>query len=84
MAIKLREIVNFPIHQATHTNDIFKLLGGHKDDVFVYDRYSHFQHPLYILLATYRMPKLQSSYMYIYITKKKKKKAQAPSSTYSP
>ena len=38
MATKLREVVNFTIHQATHTNDIFKLLGGHKDDVFVYDR----------------------------------------------
>ena len=40
MATKLREVVNFPIHQATHTNDLFKVLGGRKDDVFVYDRYN--------------------------------------------
>lgn len=38
MASKLRDAVNFPIHQSTHTRDIFKLLGGRKDDVFVYDR----------------------------------------------
>ena len=47
MATKLREVVNFPIHQATHTNDLFKLLGGRKDDVFVYDRYNIFFNLVY-------------------------------------
>ncbi len=46
MAAKLRQVVNFPIHQATHTNDIFKLLGGRKDDVFVYDRCVVWTNPL--------------------------------------
>ncbi len=34
----LRRAVRYPVHQATHRSDLFRLLGGRRDDVFVYDR----------------------------------------------
>lgn len=38
MINELAGLVNFTVFQATHENDHWSRLGGHKDDVFVYDR----------------------------------------------
>lgn len=36
---KLQDKVSFPVYQASPSNDIWSILGGYKDDIFVYDRY---------------------------------------------
>lgn len=38
MASALRKHVNFTVYQASHHNDMFSLLDGHSNDVFIYDR----------------------------------------------
>ena len=30
--------VTFSLYQSTHNNDVFQILNGQKDDVFIYDR----------------------------------------------
>jgi hypothetical protein len=34
----LRQSVSFPVLQDTHANSLWTTLGGHKDDVLVFDR----------------------------------------------
>lgn len=38
MISELSSKVNFSVYQSTRRNDLWSRLGGHKDDVFVYDR----------------------------------------------
>jgi len=38
MASELTSLVNFTVYQSTSRDDHWSRLGGHRDDVFVYDR----------------------------------------------
>lgn len=38
MASELLTAVNFTVYQSTNDDDYWSRLGGHNDDVFVYDR----------------------------------------------
>jgi hypothetical protein len=38
MVSELSTLVNFTIYQSTRRDDHWSRLGGHKDDMFVYDR----------------------------------------------
>jgi len=38
MVSYLEERVQFPVYQAAPGNDVFQMLNGRKDDVYVYDR----------------------------------------------
>jgi len=38
MVSYLKERVRFPVYQAAHGNDVFRMLNGRKDDVYIYDR----------------------------------------------
>jgi hypothetical protein len=38
MTSELERVINFSVHQASHQQHYWSLLGGLKDDVFIYDK----------------------------------------------
>jgi len=44
MSSELERLVNFTVYQATHQRHYWSLLGGLKDDVFVYDKCGRLAH----------------------------------------
>jgi len=44
MSSELERLVNFTVYQATHARHYWSLLGGLKDDVFVYDKCGRLAH----------------------------------------